>query len=56
MLVPFNFSRHWVSDRPMGVGVADVVKASILVVEIAAVGVRIPLVPATKMDVGMTPA
>ena len=34
---------------------ADVVKASVLVVGIAAVGVRIPVVPATKMDVGMTP-
>ena len=34
---------------------ADVVKAPALVVEIAAVQVQIPIVPATKMDVGMTP-
>ena len=34
---------------------ADVVKAPLLVVEIAAVGVRVPVVPATKMDFGVTP-
>ena len=34
---------------------ADVVKAPVLLVEIAAVGIGIPVVPATKMDVGMTP-
>ena len=34
---------------------AEVVKAPALVVQIAAVGVRIPVVPATKMDVRMTP-
>ena len=34
---------------------ADVIKVPVLVVEIAAVGVRVPVVPATKMEVGMTP-
>ena len=34
---------------------ADVVKAPVLVVEIAAVGVRVPVVPATKMDIGVPP-
>ena len=33
---------------------ADVVKAPVPVVEIAAAGVRIPVVPATKMDIGVT--
>ena len=37
------------------VEVADVVKASALVVGIDPFRVRIPGVPATKMDVGMTP-
>ena len=34
---------------------ADVVKALALVVEIAATGVRIPVVPATKIDIRVTP-
>ena len=34
---------------------ADVVKAPVLVVEIAAVGVRVLVVPATKMDFGVAP-
>ena len=33
---------------------ADVVEAMALVVEIAAAGVRIPVVPATKMGIGVT--
>ena len=39
----------------MGVGVADVVKAPVLVVKIAAIRVLVPVVPATKIDVGVTP-
>ena len=38
-----------------GVGVADVVKASSLVVYIDPVVVRVPAVAATKMDIGVTP-
>ena len=38
-----------------GVEVADVVEATVLVVCIDPVGVRVPAVAATKMDVGMTP-
>ena len=34
---------------------ADVIKAAVLVVEIVAVGVRVPVVPAIKMDFGVTP-
>ena len=34
---------------------ADVVKAPALVVEIAAAGVRILVVPGMKMDIGVTP-
>ena len=39
----------------LGVGVAAVVKALALVVCIDPVRVRIPVVTATKMDVGLTP-
>ena len=34
---------------------ADVVNATVLLVEIAAAGVRIPVVPSTKMVIGVTP-
>ena len=34
---------------------ADVIEALILVVEIAAAGVRIPVVPAMKMDIRVIP-
>ena len=37
------------------VGVANVVKASALVVKIAPAWDRVPAVASTKMDVGMTP-
>ena len=43
------------NDMGVGVGVADVARASALVVQIAPAGVRVPGVAATKMDIGMTP-
>ena len=39
----------------LGVGVADAVKALVLVVCIDPAGVRVPVVAATKMDVGRPP-
>ena len=38
-----------------GVGVAHVFTVPVLLVEIAAAGVRIPVVPATKIDIEVTP-
>ena len=35
---------------------AEVVKAPVLLVEIAPAGVQIPVVPAMEMDVGVTPS
>ena len=45
----FEIHVHW------GVEVADVVKALALVVCIAPVGVRVPVVAVTKMDIRKTP-
>ena len=43
------------NHKNWGVELADVVRLSALVVQIAPAGVRVPGVAATKMDVGMTP-
>ena len=50
-----NLLINFILKCVMGVGVANVVKVPALVVCIDPVGVRVPAVATTKMDVGVTP-